>query len=819
MGDELSLANVVNISASQANLGVGAFNTSNLALLTAEQSSDTGGYLPTPGYKIYLDPTGVGDDFGTDSTTYDMAVAVFSQQPNVLAGGGYLVVSQFVPATQTIAVSGTSASGVFRLALQGLASADINWNATAAQIQTALAAAWTNTSGVGVSGSVAAGLTIKLGGFYGPAPLIVVTKNTLATGGSVPVTLTVATTIVGETYAQAITRLANQVQFFGVMPGVQVPRSDVLAAAAIVQALTKVGMDVSCLAADIASGGTLDLLRTGGFSKTRGLYYGATPETNGGQVVYLVPNVTSDSSTTYTVTVAGVTYSYTTAIPYDIVLGLVALINADSSAPVVASSDIEDDERLILTAKVAGVPFTWTASANMLHSVAILFPQFASAASGQTVTVNGVTFTAVNKSEQTPLTSAANVASSLNGTYLDIYEGVAPGTAVRFWFSTLGVGTAPAIPSGGRLVNVNLSNASLTDAQVMTEFFAVVQTTLAPSGDYAFFWSGSGPVTNTVTLIAPYPGNMTNADAATSGFTVGSVVPGSALGAAEFNVPKGGQYSDYIAALTLSGSIDASSNPALDVITTFVSSLLVDPYLRMASSVNGSTVSASDSEMRISLPFTPIGGLEVQPPIVCHDSQVMMAAYAGRAFSTDFSGSNTTSTMHLKTLVSIQPDPSMTQTLLTLAITAGADTYVSLQGDPAVFTSGENGGYFDQIYNLQWFISALQVAGFNYLAQSSTKVPQTESGMDGLKGAYRAVATQAVSNGYSAPGIWNSPNTFGNLVDFIYNISQVGFYVYSSPIAAQLQAARVARQAPLVQIALKEAGAIQKSNVIVYVNP
>jgi hypothetical protein len=171
----------------------------------------------------------------------------------------------------------------------------------------------------------------------------------------------------------------------------------------------------------------------------------------------------------------------------------------------------------------------------------------------------------------------------------------------------------------------------------------------------------------------------------------------------------------------------------------------------------------------------------------------------------------------LKDLIGVQPDPSMTQTLLNKCIAAGADTYVSLQGVPKVFCSGEN-SFFDQVYNLQWFVGALQVAGFNFLAQSATKVPQTENGMDGLKAAYRNVCEQAVTNQYSAPGEWNSSTTFGNQSDFLENIQQRGYYIYSQPVAQQSQTAREARQAPLVQIALKEAGAIHSSNVIVFVN-
>lgn len=195
------------------------------------------------------------------------------------------------------------------------------------------------------------------------------------------------------------------------------------------------------------------------------------------------------------------------------------------------------------------------------------------------------------------------------------------------------------------------------------------------------------------------------------------------------------------------------------------------------------------------------------------------AAYAGRALSTNFSGARTAQTMHLKTLATIQPDPSLTETLYSQAQAAGADVYASVEGGASVtLTSGTN-KFFDQLYNLQWFISALQAGSFNFLAQSSTKIPQTEEGMDGLKGAARVVCEQAVRNGYLAPGTWTSPTTFGNGSDLVNNIGQLGYYIYSTPIAQQSATDRATRAAPLMQIALKESGAMHSSSIIVNVNP
>ena len=199
-------------------------------------------------------------------------------------------------------------------------------------------------------------------------------------------------------------------------------------------------------------------------------------------------------------------------------------------------------------------------------------------------------------------------------------------------------------------------------------------------------------------------------------------------------------------------------------------------------------------------------------------ARIMAAAYAGRAMSTAFDGSNTTATMHLKDLVGIVADTGISQTVLTSCQTAGVDVYVSMGGLAKVFTSGAN-DFFDNVYNLDWLVFGLQVAGFNALATTSTKLPQTEPGMAVLKGAYIQVLQQGLANGFLAPGTWNSPELFGDPTDLRRNIAGIGYYIYSQPVTQQSQAARQARQAPLVQIAIKFAGAIQSSDVIVYFNP
>ncbi len=199
------------------------------------------------------------------------------------------------------------------------------------------------------------------------------------------------------------------------------------------------------------------------------------------------------------------------------------------------------------------------------------------------------------------------------------------------------------------------------------------------------------------------------------------------------------------------------------------------------------------------------------------DAKNYAAAYASRALSVNFSGSNTTITMHLKDLVGITADTNMTQTLLNKAQTVGADVYINIAGVAKVFTSGAN-SFFDQVYNREWLIGALEVDLFNALATVSTKIPQTEAGMAILKGVVRNDCEKAVRNGYIAAGAWNSADRIGNPEDMLRNIEEIGYYIYSTPVNSQSQSERVARTAPLMQLAIKEAGAIHKTNLIIYIN-
>lgn len=199
------------------------------------------------------------------------------------------------------------------------------------------------------------------------------------------------------------------------------------------------------------------------------------------------------------------------------------------------------------------------------------------------------------------------------------------------------------------------------------------------------------------------------------------------------------------------------------------------------------------------------------------NARLFAAAYASRLLSVNTAGFNTALTMNLQQLETIVSDTGITQNIVSLCQTAGVDIYPSTAGYSGVYSNGAN-HYADESWNLIAFVASLEVAGFNALATVGTKVPQTEPGVSTLKNAYKQVCQQFVSNGYIAPGSWTSAEIVGNQEDLLANIAQYGYYIYSQPVNQQSTADRALRKAPLISIAIKEAGAIHSSIVNVYVN-
>ena len=196
------------------------------------------------------------------------------------------------------------------------------------------------------------------------------------------------------------------------------------------------------------------------------------------------------------------------------------------------------------------------------------------------------------------------------------------------------------------------------------------------------------------------------------------------------------------------------------------------------------------------------------------EAKIAIATYATIAKSVNWDGSNTANTMNLKTLTGCLPDNGLSDTYVLSAQTNGVDIYANTGGLSVVY-SNDNNGYTDTIELELAFKKKCEVALFNALRQTNTKIPQTEAGVAVLKNAVAQVCEQFITNGSVAPGTWNTPISFGDPESFKRNIEETGYYIYSLPIAQQSQTDREARKAPLIQVAIKLSGAFHFAELIV----
>jgi len=196
-------------------------------------------------------------------------------------------------------------------------------------------------------------------------------------------------------------------------------------------------------------------------------------------------------------------------------------------------------------------------------------------------------------------------------------------------------------------------------------------------------------------------------------------------------------------------------------------------------------------------------------------NRTFATAYMARAHTANFNAENSALTMHLKTLPIAAE--SYTQTEVTNAKTVGLDLYTTIKNTPAILTSGAN-DFQDNRYNIIAFIDAVQTDMYNLLKGTATKIPQTQKGVNQLLDQADKTTRGFVRAGVFAPGIWSSPDYFGDKATFDRNISEKGFYWIAGDLAAQPQSARQARQSPVLQAAVKNAGAIHSVDIIINFN-
>lgn len=197
-------------------------------------------------------------------------------------------------------------------------------------------------------------------------------------------------------------------------------------------------------------------------------------------------------------------------------------------------------------------------------------------------------------------------------------------------------------------------------------------------------------------------------------------------------------------------------------------------------------------------------------------SPYAVVSLLARILTVDYTANNSAIT------VAIKQEPGITAEVIN---TTQADSlkakntnaFLAFENSTAIILNGvaSDGTFIDIVTGTDNLAIDLQVALYNLLYTSTTKIPQTDAGMNLLLTTAEGVMVRYVNNGFLAPGVWNSGGVgIVKQGDFLPK----GFYVYAAPVATQNAALRAARQAMPLQILAKLAGAIQGISVAVLVN-
>lgn len=193
----------------------------------------------------------------------------------------------------------------------------------------------------------------------------------------------------------------------------------------------------------------------------------------------------------------------------------------------------------------------------------------------------------------------------------------------------------------------------------------------------------------------------------------------------------------------------------------------------------------------------------------------LSATYMARVHTVNFNAENSAMTINLKELS--VPAEDYTQSELDKAKLVGLDLYTTIKATPVVLSSVKNDAV-DNVYNITAFVDAVQTDMFNLLKSTSTKLAQTESDVLKLVDQGEKTTRGFRKAGVFAPGNWSSPDSFGDIKVFKRAIAQDGFYWLAGSLEDQSQASRELRESPVLQAAVKNAGAIHSSDIIINFN-
>jgi hypothetical protein len=176
---------------------------------------------------------------------------------------------------------------------------------------------------------------------------------------------------------------------------------------------------------------------------------------------------------------------------------------------------------------------------------------------------------------------------------------------------------------------------------------------------------------------------------------------------------------------------------------------------------------------------------------------------------------NSAYTLKFKEETGIAVEP-LTRTQVLAIEGNNVNLYLSYGGLYNIFEQGKmaNGQFFDEIINLDMLVNDIQLSVMDLL-YGTTKVPQTDAGINQLVHVINEACESAVTRGFLAPGIWTGTPVLNLNTD---DPLPKGYLVQAQAIADQSSADRELRKSPSIYVCIKEAGAVHSLTLGIYVN-
>lgn len=185
-----------------------------------------------------------------------------------------------------------------------------------------------------------------------------------------------------------------------------------------------------------------------------------------------------------------------------------------------------------------------------------------------------------------------------------------------------------------------------------------------------------------------------------------------------------------------------------------------------------------------------------------YPDQYPSASVLGRAFTVNFSQTNSTITLKFKQMPTITVE-QLTQSQKAVLDSKFANALIEV-GSSDMFAESwmASGVFFDEVHGIDWLQNAIETNVFGYLLTRTTKVPYTNKGVAAVEQQVISALDEAVRNGLIAPG-----ETIDG--EFLPN----GYKTIGIPVEDIDQSGKEARHYPGLSFTVLGAGAIHSVQI------